>query len=149
MGVMKSPPSSRRPRHALSWLGGEPGFERLRERVRRLADLQQDLERYMPGTALKAVSLEDGVLVVSAAQASAAAKVRQFGPSLVAELSRQGWRVQRVRFKPRLVAGSAPRRAPKAPLAPGAAASVAALAESVSNPALREALKRMAARHGR
>jgi hypothetical protein len=149
MRVMKPSSSPRHPRHALSWLGGEPGFAQLRERVRRLGDLQQALERCVPGTALKAIALEDGVLVVSAAQASAAAKVRQFGPSLVAELVRLGWRVERVRFKPRMVAPAAVRRTPKAPIAASAAASVAALAETVTDPALRQALERMAARHRR
>jgi hypothetical protein len=149
MQVMKPSFPPRHPRHALSWLGGEPGFAQLRERVRRLGDLQQALDRSVPGTALSAISLEDGVLVVSAAQASAAAKVRQFGPSLVAELVRLGWRVERVRFKPRMGAPAAMRRTPKEPLAASAAASVAALAETVSDPALRQALERMAARHRR
>jgi hypothetical protein len=136
------------PRHALAWLGGEAGFAELRDRVRRLEDLQRCLVRCVPGVSLTALSLEDGVLVVAAAQAAAAAKVRQFGPSLLAELNREGWRVERVRFKPRLPGGTGARRVPKPPLAPGSVATVAALADTVADPKLRDALRRLARRHG-
>jgi hypothetical protein len=136
------------PRHALAWLGGEPEFAQLRDRVRRLGDLQRALARCVPGVSLNVVSLEAGVLVIGAAQASAAAKVRQFGPTLLAELNREGWRVERIRFKPRLPEAPRARPVPKPPLAQAAIERVAALADSVADPRLRDALRRMARRHG-
>jgi hypothetical protein len=137
-----------RSRHALAWLGTEPGFAQLRERTRRLEALQQELCRCVPGVRLDAVSLENGVLVVGAAQASAAAKIRQFGPSILAELNRCGWKVERIRFKPLMAPARAAERQAKVPLSERAAASVAALSESVDDPRLREALRRLARRHG-
>jgi hypothetical protein len=145
---MYKPHKAAKSRHALAWLGTEPGFAQLRERTRRLAALQEDLRRCVPGVALDAMSLENGVLVVGAAQAAVAARIRQVGPSILAELNRRGWKVERIRFKPRLAPSGGPRREPKQPLGANAVASVAALSESVTDPKLREALRRLARRHG-
>jgi hypothetical protein len=134
--------------HAMTWLRGEPAFAQLRERSLRLAELQEELRGCVPGVALTAIALEKGVLTVGAAQASAAAKVRQFGPSILAELNRRGWRVESIRFKPRFAPPRPPERRAKEALGPGAVASVAALSDTVSDPRLKEALLRLARRHG-
>lgn len=151
MQPMHKPHKAARPsksRHALAWLDAEPGFAQLQERVRRLASLQQDLRDCVPNVALNAVSLDKGVLVVGAAQASAAAKIRQFGPSILGELNRRGWKVEQIRFKPLIARSRGAARQPKDRVGVEAVASVAALAESVGDPRLRDALRRLARRHG-
>jgi hypothetical protein len=138
-----------RSRNAVAWLRTEPGFARLGEQAARLADLQADLARCVPGLALTVVALERDTLVVGAAHAAVAAKIRQSTPTVLAALARQGWKIERIRFKPQWRPGPArpPRRQKDAPGA-AAVASIAALAERVEDPKLKEALRRLAARHG-
>ena len=89
-----------RSRNALSWLTAEPGFARLGEQASRLAALEADVRRALPGLALTVVAFEHRQLVVGANHAAMAAKVRQIEPTLIAALGRKGWAVEKVRFKP-------------------------------------------------
>jgi hypothetical protein len=140
---------SRRSRHAVDWLQSEPGFARLGEQAARLVAIEADLRECVPGLALTAVALERDVLVVGAAHAAVAAKVRQMAPTVVAALGRRGWRVASIRFKPQWrPAPSAPPRAAKDAPGPAAVAGIAALSERVEDPRLAAALRRFAARHG-
>jgi hypothetical protein len=136
-------------RHAVAWLRTEPGFARLGEQASRLASLQQDLTRCMPLLALTVVALERDTLVVGAAHAAVAARVRQLEPTLVAALGRCGWKIDRIRFKPqwRPVAAPPP-RTPKASPGPDAIADISALSERIEDPRLKAALRRLATRHG-
>lgn len=136
-------------RHAVAWLDAEPGFARLGEQVERLASLQSDLQRCVPGLGLRVVALERDTLVVGAAHAAVAAKVRQLSPTVLAALARCGWKIDRIRFKPqwRPAADGAPRRPKEAP-GPRAIAQIAELADRVEDPGLKAALHRLAARHG-
>lgn len=137
-----------RSRHAVDWLQAEPGFARLGEQAARLAALQVDLAECMPGLALTAVALERDVLVVGAAHAAVAAKVRQIGPTVVAALARRGWRIASIRFKPSFrPVPPPPRRIAKGAPGPDAVAGFAALSERVEDPRLKAALRRFAARH--
>jgi hypothetical protein len=139
-------PAASRP--ALAWLGSEPAFAQLQERVVRLAALQDELRRCVPGVTLNVIALERGVLVVGAAQASAAARVRQFGPSILAALNSRGWKVEQIRFKPQMPKGRGPVRPPKDAVGAGAVASLTELSAKVTDPRLRDALLRLARRHG-
>ena len=101
-----------RSRNALSWLTAEPSFARLGEQAARLAALEADVRRALPGLALTVVAFEHKQLVVGANHAAMAAKVRQVEPTLIAALGRKGWAVDKVRFKPlfRAPVANAPRR---------------------------------------
>ncbi len=136
-------------RHAVAWLEAEPGFARLGEQVERLASLQSDLQRCVPGLGLRVVALERDTLVVGAAHAAVAAKVRQLSPTVLAALGRCGWKIDRIRFKPqwRPTGDGVPRRPKEAP-SPRAIARIAELADRVEDPGLKAALRRLAARHG-
>lgn len=137
-----------RSRHAMAWLRNEPVLAALGEQASRLAALQADLERCAPGLGLAVVALERDTLVVGAAHAAVAAKVRQVGPTLVAGLVRAGWRIERIRFKPQWrPPAAAPARRPKQPPGERAVAEIAALSDRVEDPRLKAALRRLAARH--
>ena len=137
-----------RSRNVLSWLSAEPAFARLGEQATRLAALEADVRRALPGLALTVVAFEHKQLVVGASHASMAAKVRQVEPTLIAALGRQGWAVEKVRFKPlfREPAASIPRR-DKPPPGAQALAQITDLSERIDHPGLKDALARLAARH--
>jgi hypothetical protein len=137
-----------RSRNALSWLTAEPSFARLGEQAARLAALEADVRRALPGLALTVVAFEHKQLVVGANHAAMAAKVRQVEPTLIAALGRKGWAVDKVRFKPlfRAPVANAPRRDTLPPGA-DAVAHIADLSQQVEHPGLKDALARLAARH--
>jgi hypothetical protein len=137
-----------RSRNVLSWLSAEPAFARLGEQATRLAALEADVRRALPGLSLTVVAFEHKQLVVGASHASMAAKVRQVEPTLIAALGRQGWAVEKVRFKPLFRAPAAPiaRRDKTAPGA-DAVAHITDLSQSIEHPGLKDALARLAARH--
>lgn len=140
--------SGKRSRHAVAWLETEPGFARLGEHAARLAALQVDLHACAPGMALAVIALERDVLVVGAAHAAVAAKVRQTTPTIVAALARRGWRIASIRFKPQWrPAVSAPVRAVKSVPDARAVEGIDALAERVDHARLKAALRRLAGRH--
>jgi hypothetical protein len=95
------------------------------------------------------VSFERSQLVVGAAHAAVAAKVRQIEPSLLAALQKRGWQVDAIRFKPHWRPPEAPRARPVKE-APGddAVAQVSALARQIRHTGLSQALSRLARRHG-
>jgi len=137
-----------RSRNVLSWLTAEPAFARLGEQATRLAALEADVRRALPGLALTVVAFEHKQLVVGASHASMAAKVRQLEPTLIAALGRQGWTVEKVRFKPLLRAPAAA-TARRDKTAPGADAvtHISDLSQRIEHPGLKDALARLAARH--
>jgi len=135
-------------KQAISWLRTEPGFARLGEQAARLAALQEDLKQSMPTLALNVIALEKDTLVVGAAHAAVAAKVRQLEPTLVAALARRGWRIDRIRFKPQWrPLEAAPVRTVKNGPGPEATAGIEALSVLVEDPRLKAALHRLATRH--
>jgi hypothetical protein len=137
-----------RSRNAAAWLRDEPVLAALGEQASRLAALQVELDRCAPGLGLAVVALERDTLVVGAAHAAVAAKMRQVGPTLLAGLARAGWRIETIRFRPQWrppPTRPAPRSKP--PLDARAVAGIAALSEGIADPALKAALQRLAARH--
>lgn len=144
--VPMKPPATRQ---AIAWLQSEPAFARVGEQSARLAALQQDLRRSQPTMNLTVVAYENGQLVVGAAHAALAAKVRQIEPSLVASLSGRGWKVDSIRFRTQWRPDVPTRPRPEKG-SPGSAAvaNISALAQQIEHPALSEALRRLASRHG-
>jgi hypothetical protein len=142
---MKTPPQ----KAAIAWLRTEPAFAALGEQAARMAALERDLRSALPGIALTVVSFERSQLVVGAAHAAVAAKVRQIEPSLIAALRQRGWQVDAIRFKPhwRPPAAAIVRPVKAAP-GESAVAQVAALARQIRHTGLSEALSRLARRHG-
>jgi hypothetical protein len=136
-------------KQAITWLRTEPGFARLGEQAARLAALQVDLKQSMPTLTLSVIALEKDTLVVGAAHAAVAAKVRQLEPTLIAALARRGWKIDRIRFKPqwRPIEAAAVRTVKQGP-GPEATAGIEALSAQVEDPRLKAALHRLAARHG-
>jgi hypothetical protein len=142
---MKTPPQ----KAAIAWLRTEPAFAALGEQAARMAALERDLRSALPGIALTVVSFERSQLVVGAAHAAVAAKVRQIEPSLIAALRQRGWQVDAIRFKPHWRPPAVPIVRPvKAAPGENAVAQVAALALQIRHSGLSEALSRLARRHG-
>jgi hypothetical protein len=136
------------PRQAFAWLRTEPGFARLGEQAGRLAALQADLARGVPTLPLTVVAFERDTLVVGAAHAAVAAKVRQMEPTILGALARRGWRIQKIRFKPQWrPEPSRPKRRDQDMPGPEAVAGIEALSEQVEDPRLKAALRRLATRH--
>lgn len=84
----------------IDWLSRQPGFQDLASHTRHLASLQADVDRCAPLKGLTVNSLEADVLVLSTRNAAMASKLRQFEPSLLAGLTRSGWKVSRIRIRP-------------------------------------------------
>lgn len=134
---------------AHEWLRADPSFAHLGEQTRTLAALQDAVRRCLPGMPLTVVAFQGGRLVVGAAHAAVAAKMRQVEPSLIAALTRSGWVVESVRFKSQWQAPeTGPARALKPAPGASAIACVTALSEQVQHTQLRDALRRLAQRHG-
>lgn len=135
-------------RQAFAWLRTEPGFVRLGEQATRLAALQADLTRGVPTLPLTVVAFERDTLVVGAAHAAVAAKVRQMEPTILSALARRGWRIQKIRFKPQWRPEPArPKRRDQDMPGPEAVAGIEALSDRVEDPRLKAALRRLAKRH--
>lgn len=130
------------PRHPLRWLGQQPGFRDLTDRAERLLALQRDLQGCAPALGLLVLGVEEETLLVGASGAAAAAKLRQMEPSILACLRGRGWPLVKIRFRPKSMGTTTPRPAPriKPPIPDAALAQLHELSESVSTPALREAL---------
>lgn len=133
------------PRHPLGWLGQQSSFRELTDRAQRLLALQGDLQLCLPALPVTVLALENDTLVVGAAGAAAAAKLRQMEPSVLAKLRSRGWTLSRIRFRPRPAGSAPPRPAPriKAPIPETALVGLQALAEQASSPPLQQALQQL------
>lgn len=98
-------------------------------------------------------SLTDSVLVVTTRTAGLAAKLRQCEPSLLAGLTRSGWKVSRIRIRPQpqRAADRPPEPAvrQKSPVPAAALAGLSELAAQTEDGPLKQALSAMVRRHGR
>lgn len=123
-------------------------------RAEDLSRLQTDLESCAPVRGLAVASLDDGVLLLIAHNAAVASKVRQFEPSLVAGLSRSGWKITKIKVRPQPTRyegiAPAPRSgADKPPIPEQALDDLSALAREVEQGPLQDALNRLVARRRR
>ncbi len=136
---MRRPASSK---HAI------PAFARMGEHAQRLVTLQKVLREILPTLPITVVACEHDVLVVGAAHAAVAAKIRQIEPSLIEALRQRGWPLRQIRFKPQIPARNlTPTREYRPGPTSQAVAALDALAHEVSEPKLQEALRRLSARH--
>lgn len=129
-------------RHPLGWLGQQPGFRDLSDRAERLLVLQSDLQGCAPMLGLQVLGIENETLLVGAAGAAAAAKLRQMEPSILGCLRARGWPIAKIRFRPRS-RGTVPTPPPpriKPPIPDAALSALEALEASASTPALRDAI---------
>ena len=138
-------------RTAIDWLGANEAFRATSLQGARLLEFQQALDRATGGARLIAIALADGCATVAAGNASAAAKLRQSEPSLREQLAADGWPIERFRIRaepPRWQRRAAPARL-KPPIPAEGVRAVAALAQAVDDGPLKDALRRLAARHRR
>lgn len=88
---------------ASAWLNHDPTLASLKMAAARLHALQQALGRCglapMLQARLQVLREREGVILLGVQGASAAAKIRQQGPTLAACLTQQGWKVNEIRLK--------------------------------------------------
>jgi hypothetical protein len=138
-------------RPVLAWLGEDAGARALALRAERSVALQAALSACAPLPGVVALDIDAaGVLRVAAPSASAAAQLRQQGPSLMAELQRRGWPVTGLRVRPQPLGGIAPVPVapPRPPMPASAVAAFAELERDAPEGALKEALAELL-RHAR
>ena len=136
---------------AIDWLGREPAFRALGAQVELLVRVERALRAASPRTPLSVVSLEAGQLVVTAPNASMAARLRQVEPTLLAALREAGFAVETIRFRPPRAGpgGARPPLPVKRPIPAGALQRLEELAGSVERSPLKDALARLVARRRR
>jgi hypothetical protein len=130
-------------RPVLAWLGEDPGARALTLRAERSVALQAALAACAPLPGVVALDLDaEGVLRVAAPSASAAAKLRQRGPTLAAQMQRLGWPVTSLRVRPQPLGGIAPAPAlvPRPPMPASALAAFADLERDAPDGPLKQAL---------
>ena len=132
-------------RVAFEWLQGQPQAMDLAAQARRLAELQQTIDRISPLAGLKVASCTGRSLVLIGQSAALAAKFRHAEQSMVADLQAAGWGVDQIRVKvrPTVPEPVPPPPVPKAPVPPGGLRALEALRASTTAGPLREALDRL------
>jgi len=128
----------------------QPVVAKLRE-IRALSRLCNDFLPPELARAVHASNLRDGRLVLLAANAAAAAKVRLLAPSLSDFLFQQGAKVNSVsvRVQPRAVKESASRASSALRLPDAGFSALSALYENLPDSPARQALKALLAREAR
>lgn len=159
----RSPAHSRTPpaqQAVMDWLQQASPLETTLQKAQQMVQLQNLLISHLPagmGDATRAAGIkaenEQAVLQILADNASVATRVRQTAPSLLALLQARGWKVTaiRIRVQPGLLssvtqqnAASQHKNLPKhAIFGATAQASVGALANTLPDSPLRDALKRL------
>jgi hypothetical protein len=130
-------------------LQASTGLRALTRETQRLADLTQIASRVLPGSiapAVRAGYCRAGVLFLLAENAAVAAKVKQIAPRLLASYRRSGWQVTEIRVGVQVDGTAAPPPSRKPNLSIGAAKDLRQLANTISDPALRSAIGRLASR---
>ncbi len=142
-------PAAARP--VAAWMNGEAALREAASRAERMVAQQRTLERLTDGLRLTVLGLADGTATVAVGNASGAAKLRQIRPTLERELASAGFALQRLKIRTEVGEPRFPRppRREKDPVPQAGLRSIEALARSVDDGPLKEALSRMAARHRR
>jgi hypothetical protein len=116
------------------------------QHAERLLALQQLFEVIAPPALAqycRVANFKQGKLVLHAANALIAAKLRQVVPSLSDEFSNRGWKVTAIQVAVQQW-GDEPQKPPQvAPLPPAARARLAAFARSAADPKLRDAVEHL------
>jgi hypothetical protein len=125
------------------------GLRVLAHETQRLADLTLIASRVLPGTiasAVRAGYFRAGALFLLAENAAVAAKIKQLAPRLLASYRRSGWQVTEIRVGVQVDGTEARSPSRKPSLSTRAAKDLRQLASTISDPALRRALDRLASR---
>lgn len=142
----------RRPQAVSELLGRTDAFAALRAGVEQVSALERDLARLLPDYLSANVEpgfIKDGTLTLFAAHSALAARLRQVEPRLLSELQQRGWPVRALAIKVRPRPMPEPPQPKQARMTPAGAAALQALSRSLAPSPLREALAKMAARHGK
>jgi hypothetical protein len=145
-------PAARVPQPVAEVLSRTDAFAPLRAGVEQIAAMERDLAQLLPDYLAASVEpgfIKDGTLVVFAAHNALAARLRHLEPRLVAELQARGWALSalRIRVRPQAVKEAPPPK--QARMTPAGASALQALAETLPQSPLQQALAKMAARHVR
>ncbi|HHO69231.1 MAG TPA: DUF721 domain-containing protein [Gammaproteobacteria bacterium] len=142
----------RRSSHTAIELLGQGPAARLLARARSLASLQDRVRQLLPeplGAHCTVLNLRRGTLSLSADSPAWAARLRFLAPQLLRQLGTDRIRELRVRVHPQVESGARRPPARRARLSAGAGELVARTAEGIDHPALRTALRRLAAHRRR
>lgn len=127
-------------------------FAPLRAGVEQIAAMERDLRKLLPdylSTSVEPGFIKDGTLVLFAAHNALAARLRHLEPRLITDLQARGWTLNALRIRVRPQAVKEPSPLKQARMTPAGASALKELSETLPPSPLREALARMAARHGR
>lgn len=139
---------------AVKWLGRDQHVSRLLSTAQQLLELQHDVAAGLPASlrpACQALKLDDGQLTLGVRSASISAKLRQCAPSLARHLSDRGWQVERIQVRVQANVLHAPTRSPTPNyqpqlISPTGLAAFEALAETLPEGAMNDAIRRLIAR---
>lgn len=132
------------------WLMAQGDTDPLVSRAKRLLALERLYANCVPETLARAsavTNVRDGILLVRADNGAVAAKLRQLAPTLLQKIRNTNQEVTQFEVTVQ-VAGEVPRAArnPKPGLSPQSVHQIEALAESLPESSLKEALDRLTAR---
>lgn len=94
-------------REARSFLQGDQVMAGLLPTLEKMAALQTDAERLLPGmfTACRIRQLREGVLHIAVPNAALATRVRQMLPKLQVGLREKGWPIENIRLSVQMMSG--------------------------------------------
>lgn len=140
-------------REASSFLQGDEVMAGLLPTLEKMAALQADARRILPGVfdSCRVLQLREGQLHIAVPNAALATRIRQMLPKLQAGLREKGWAVDGIRIKVQMM--SSEDRLPERPtvqaaLPTQAVQAFAALAQSLEASPLRDALQSLVKRRG-
>lgn len=132
------------------WLGRTDALAPLHAGIGQITSIGRDLAQLLPD--YLAASVEPGLikgntLVLFATHNALAARLRQIGPRLVADLQARGWALEalRIRVRPQPMPAAAPQK--EAQMSPAGLTAIRTLSETLEPSPLQSALARMASRH--
>jgi hypothetical protein len=128
-------------------LATEPGLSGLRERLQKVAQLQELCRRGIPHALRESVSVGEPIgneLRLFANDGAAAAKLRHLTPELLAFLNREGWQFTGIRVAVQVRTGALPGKKSKPKQIDDMGQTcLARLAESLPEAPLRRAIERL------
>ncbi|MFN7834884.1 MAG: hypothetical protein ACK5NY_03705 [Burkholderiaceae bacterium] len=140
-------------RAALDWLATNADSGAIVERARQLLQLQCDIDGWSNSRHLRVTvtSLDQHRLSIIAAHSAMLAKVRQHLPSLLSMLQQKGWSIEKIDSKAKMNRETAETK--RTAVKTGYFSATAqhewlALCEQLTDPALREATRRLCERSG-
>jgi hypothetical protein len=138
-------------REASSFLQGDDVMAGLLPTLEKMAALQADAGRLLPGvfTTCRVLQLREGQLHIAVPNAALATRIRQMLPKLQVGLREKGWPIDAIRIKVQMMSGEdrvPDRPAAQAVLPTQAVQAFAELAQSLDASPLRDALQSLVKR---